>query len=77
MRKELEKVEGQRDLFIGTFVRQGLKNGFKGGSLPTILLKDIRRVSDNKLMCDHLWLNKTKALAVLDLSAGVQIQFAA
>jgi hypothetical protein len=77
VRKELKKLDGQRDLFIGTFVRGGLKQGFKGASLPTILLKDVRRVSDNKLMCDHIWLNKTKALAVLDLPAGVQIQFAA
>lgn len=77
MRKELKKLDGQRGLFIGTFVRDGLKNGFKGAPLPTILLKDVRSVSDNKPMCDHLWLNKTKALAKLDLSAGVQIQFAA
>ena len=77
MRKELKKLDGQRDLFIGTFVREGLKKGFKGAVLPTLLLKNVRRVSDKKLMCDHLWLNKTKALAALDLSVGVEIQFAA
>lgn len=77
MRKELKKLDGQRDLFIGTFVREGLKNAFKGAPLPTLLLKEVRRVSDKKLMCDHLWLNKTKAFAALHLSAGVQIQFAA
>lgn len=77
MRKELKKLEGQRDLFIGTFVREGLKNAYKGAPLPTILLKDVRSVSGNKLMCDHLWLNKTKTMAGLDLAAGAQIQFAA
>ena len=77
MRKELKKLDGQRDVFIGTFVREGLKNAFKGGVLPTLLFQEVQRVSDKKLMCDHLWLNKTKALAALDLSAGMQIEFAA
>jgi hypothetical protein len=77
LRKELRIFNGERDLFLGTFVREGLKSAFKGGSLSTILLKDVRRVSDQKIMCDHLWLNKTKAFAVLNLSVGVQIQFEA
>ncbi len=77
MRKELRIFNGERDLFLGTFVREGLKSAFKGASLPTILLKDVRRVSDQKIMCDHLWLNKTKAFAALHLSVGVQIQFEA
>ena len=77
MTKELKKLDGQRGLFISTFVRNGLKNGFKGAPLPTILLKDVRSVSENKLMCDHLQINKTKALAALDLFAGLQLQFAA
>lgn len=58
-------------------MREGLKSAFKGASLPTILLNDVRRVSDQKIMCDHLWLNKTKAFATLKLSVGVQIQFEA
>lgn len=77
MRKELKKLDGQRDVFIGTFVREGLKNAYKGGVLPTLLFKDVHRVSDKKLMCDHLWLSKTKALSALNLSAGMQIEFAA
>ena len=77
MRKELKKLEGQRDLFVGTFVREGLKTAFKGAPLLTLLLKDVKRVSDQKLMCDHLWLNKTKALTALRLSTGEQVQFAA
>ncbi len=28
-------------------------------------------------MCDHLWLNKTRAFAALDLSVGLEVQFAA
>ncbi len=64
-------------MFIGKLVKEGSKSSFKGASLATILLKDVRRVSDGKLMCGHLWLNKTKAFAALDLSVGLEIQFAA
>lgn len=64
-------------MFVGRIVREGAKSSFKGATLPTILLKDVRRVSDGKLMCDHLWLNKTKAIAALDLSVGLEMQFAA
>ena len=77
MRKELKKIEGERDLFIARFVREGSKTGFKGAPLPTILLMDIRRVSDNKLMCDHLWFNKTKAFTALPLTPGLTVQFSA
>ncbi len=77
MRKELRKIDGQRDLFVGVLVREGIKSGYKGRSLATLLIRDVRRVSDDKLVCDHLWLNKTKALSELDLSVGAQIQFAA
>ena len=77
MRKEFKKIDGQRDLFTAKYVREGTKNAFKGSALPTILFKEVRRVSDKKLMCDHIWLNKTKALAALDLSLGLEIQFVA
>ena len=77
MRKELKKIDGQRDLFIAKYVRDGSKSAFKGAALPTILLKDVIRVSDKKLMCDHIWLNKTKALATLDLSVGLEVEFVA
>ena len=77
MRKELKKLNGQRDLFTAKIVKEGAKSSFKGAPLPTILLKEVRRASDGKLMCDHLWLNKTKAFAALDLSVGLEVQFAA
>jgi hypothetical protein len=77
MRKELKKLDGLRDLFIAKFVREGSKSSYKGAQLPTILLKDVLRVSDKKLMCDHLWFNKTKAFAALELKEGLEIQFAA
>ena len=77
MRKELKELNGQRDIYIATFVREGLKSSYKGSQLPTILLKDVIRASDKKLMCDHLWFNKTKAFSALDLRVGLEIQFTA
>ena len=77
MREELKKINGQRELFRARLVKQGVKSSSRGSILPTILLKDVRRVSDGKLMCEHLWLNKTKAFSALNLSVGVELQFAA
>lgn len=78
MRKELEKLDGQRDLFMAKFVRYGSKTGYKGAAATvTILFQDVRRVSDKKLMTDHLWLNETQALSKLQFAEGTQIQFAA
>lgn len=77
MRKELKKLNGHRDLFTAKIVKEGTKSSFRGATLLTILLKDVKRVSDGKLMCDHLWLNKTKAFTALDLSVGLEVQFVA
>jgi len=77
LRRELKKLDGQRDLFTAKIVKEGTKSSYKGATLPTILLEDVQRVSDGKLMCDHIWLNKTKAFAALDLSVGLELQFAA
>lgn len=77
MRHELKKLDGQRDLFSAKFVREGIKSAYRGALLPTILLKEVRRVSDQRLMCDHIWLNKTKALEAIELKVGLEIQFCA
>ena len=74
MRKELEKIEDVRDTFVGTFVRKGTKNGYKG-PLPTLLLTNIIRKSDGKHMTDHLWFNLTKAFQKANLKEGDQVQF--
>jgi hypothetical protein len=74
VRKELEKIDEVRSTFTGTFVRGGIKNGWKGRIDKTVLLKNIRNLS-GVLMCDHLWFNLTKQFCALSLVEGDVVQF--
>lgn len=74
MRKKLkQKGFDERHTFTGTFERFGIKRGYKG-PVETVLLVDIFD-SNGKKMTDHLWFNKTKGFASLDLKEGDIIQF--
>jgi hypothetical protein len=76
MRRELAKKEDIRDVFSGTFVRFGTKNGYKGPE-PTVLLKEIHDIS-GKVVTSHLWFNLTKGFANLGpLVEGDVIEFRA
>ncbi|MEP7293466.1 MAG: hypothetical protein ABI835_16900 [Chloroflexota bacterium] len=74
MRTELEKINERRTRFSATFERRGLKSAYRG--LPTVTLL-FTGVTDaqGKPVCDHLWLNLTKAFAALDLQPGDRIEF--
>ncbi len=75
MRKELEKIDGKRLKFAGTFARFGTKTNYHGFSEPTVLLQDVR-FADDKLACDHLWFNYTKGFQRLgELNEGDIIEF--
>ncbi|MBN9385342.1 MAG: hypothetical protein J0H74_31585 [Chitinophagaceae bacterium] len=77
MRQELKKIDEQRELFRGGFKKYGLKSGYKGHSMETVLLVDIRDGNGN-LICDHLWFNMTKGFEQLGaLREGDMIQFEA
>lgn len=52
MRKNLTGYIEVRGTFTGTFIRKGMKNGYKG-PLETILLGDIRD-ENGKVLTDHL-----------------------
>ena len=73
MRKAL-KLNGERRRFVGVFVRLGTKNGWKGRTLTTVLLKDIKD-ANGRLICDHLWFNLTKEFGSLTLKEGTVIGF--
>ena len=75
MRTELKKIEGIRTRFRGDFVRFGKKPDYNGGVLKTILLKDIRTVTDSKILTDHLWFNLTKSFSNLELYNGDSLEF--
>lgn len=73
MREELQRRDGQRSTFLGTFERFGTKRGWAGDE-PTVLLRDIRTLN-GALICDHLWFNLTQQFAALTLAPGDIIQF--
>ena len=74
MRRKLKEMGSDtRHTFTGVVGRFGFKNGYKG-PLPTILLLDIRD-SEDHLVTDHLWFNKTKGFSELDLHEGDKVQF--
>jgi len=74
MRKALKQLNGERRRFVGVFVRLGTKNGWKGRTLTTVLLKDIKD-ANGRLVCDHLWFNLTKEFGSLVLKEGTVISF--
>jgi len=77
MRKELKKLDDERDVFRGVFSKYGLKTGYKGSSTETLLLISIRDANSN-LICDHLWFNLTKGFEKLGaLKKGEVVQFEA
>lgn len=74
MRKELTRYIEIRGTFTGTFIRKGMKNGYKG-PLETILLGNIRN-ENGDILTDHLWFNMTKGFKSLGkLEEGDIIQF--
>lgn len=75
MRKELEKIDGNRQNFKATFVHYGQKNSYMG-VVGTILLKDITDIT-GKIVTDHLWFNAIKGFCKLDLQPGEIISFCA
>lgn len=73
--EELEKREGDRDVYRGTFERFGAKQGFRG-TQETLLLRNIVDI-DGNAVTDNLWFNLTKAFEVLRLQFGDTVEFRA
>ena len=77
MRKELKKMDEQRDVFTGIFKKYGIKSNYKGPSTDTLLLVNIRD-GQGAFITDHLWFNLTKGFEKLGmLKEGVQVRFEA
>jgi hypothetical protein len=76
MRNRLERLNGLRKQFTGTFVRYGSKAGWRGVIETTILLTDIRD-SNGNLITDHLWFNSTNLFNQIQLTKGDKISFEA
>lgn len=75
MRRGLEAIDGERTRFRATFQRFGKKSGYKIRWLLTILLVDIKRLDDEKVIADHAWMTAGKQFKNLDLHSGDIIEF--
>jgi len=74
MRGALKSLEGVRTAFRGTVAQFGVKSGYTGRDLPTLMLKDVRDSTGN-LVTDHVWFIVGKQLAALHLQIGDVISF--
>ena len=74
-REDISKFDGQRKRYSGTFERFGKKGGYHSSFATTIILKDIRDVSEDKIVTGHLWFNLTKGFSKLSLVPGDRIEF--
>jgi len=75
MRQELAKIKGSRARFEGIFVRFGSKRGYKGYPEKTNLLKDVKSVSTEQVMSDHLWFTCGKRFDSLNLQENDIVRF--
>lgn len=76
MRKQLRQVgSDERHTYKGTFVREGIKNGYKGIE-RTILLADVTD-QEGTIVTDHLWFNYTKGFRDANLEPGDIVEFTA
>ena len=74
MRKQLAQLNGVRGTFTGTFIRLGLKPGWKGIPDQTVLLKDIRDINGKKV-ASHVWMNYTTEFDDIVLNEGDRVIF--
>ena len=75
-RKDLKNIgDENRNRFQATVSRFGTKNGWRGRMLPTVLLINI--TYDNKIVADHIWINKTKTFDDANIEVGDIIEFEA
>jgi len=75
MRNGLQKYNGLRKTFVGTFIKFGRKE-YKGYFKITLLFKNIKRVNNQKnIITDHIWFNLTKEFDNIRLEPGDLISF--
>lgn len=83
IRSELEKIDGIRKTFVGTFDRFGQKQGrYKGATVLLLKVYHATRLPEQQsytvsdfMVTDHLWFNLTKQFAALNLVKGDIVLF--
>jgi len=75
MRKGLQKLDGQRRTFAGTFERYGSKTSYRGPPKVTLLFSNICD-SSGREVADHVWFTETQGFKRLGtLEQGCRVQF--
>jgi hypothetical protein len=75
MRDQLALIDGERLRFKATVERFGTKPSFRGGPKPTMLVRDVKLLTTEQLVTDHLWFTVGKTIDQLYLCPGDQIEF--
>ena len=70
MRKQFVENQNLRIKFIGTFIRFGMRNNFKGMPMETLLFTDIRSI-DESIYEDHVWFNMTKEFNKIEIEISI------
>ena len=74
MRKNLEKINGDRLQFTATVARFGTKTNYHGFAQKTICFKDVNFIC-GKVATDHLWMTVGKTIESLNLNEGDKVTF--
>ena len=75
MRTELSHKENERINFTAEVGRFGIKTGYRGNTIKTVLLTDINFSNDNTKATNHAWLTVGKAIEKAELKEGDKITF--
>lgn len=75
MREKLQALEGIRSIFTGEYIKVSGKKEHSGTG-PAVLLRNIKD-QNGLLITDHIWMNYSHVIQVLQLQEGEQIIFQA
>lgn len=65
----------ERKRYVGTVEKFGIKNGYRGRGIDTILLINIKLEGSEEIITDHLWFDLGKQFSDLNLQKGDIIAF--
>lgn len=76
MREELRKYEGQRLTYTAKVEKYGIKHQpFGYRPKKTVLLTEVKCVTNKNIQTDHLWMIVGKKIETLNLKEGDIVQF--
>jgi hypothetical protein len=74
MREGLKHINGTRQRFIATYERFGVKSGWKGKQIKTLLFVEVKN-KEGVEVADHIWFADGLQFKLLNLQPGEKICF--